>query len=71
MTTRKAEFPIQKVTLNLFADDWRFLSDFYTAGGPSRAVRDLVHAHVIRLKKAQGPKPSAEVNLEELDIGEI
>ena len=62
---RKADYPLQKVTLNLFEGDWDFLQATYPRIGASRVIRDLVRAHVNKVKKAQGPRP-----LVDIDVGE-
>lgn len=43
---RIEDFPLQKVTLNLFEGEFARLQSLYPNLGAGRVVRDLVHSHL-------------------------
>lgn len=49
MTRRKADLPLQKVTLNLYHGEMERLQSIYPRHGGSHVVRELVHAHLRRI----------------------
>lgn len=50
---RKARFPLLKVTLNVYKQDWEKLSELHGDLGPSHVVRELIHAHVMKVEQRQ------------------
>jgi len=50
MAKRKADRPIQKVTLNLYDGDFAKLGELYPELGASRVIRELVSAHVRKVE---------------------
>jgi hypothetical protein len=63
---RKAERPLIKVSLRVFAEDWEKLADLHPRLGPHRAVRELLHAHVRRVEEATAQQSPTlpEINIE-------
>ena len=54
MTRRKLPYDLQKVTLNLRRGDFEWLRVIHGRDGASKVIRDMVQAHVDRVRnKAQ------------------
>ncbi len=70
---RKEDFPIVKVTLNLFEGDWEKLQTWYPKLGGGKVVRELVRAHVRANEEKfnQTAEPvRLNISIEELSIEE-
>lgn len=67
MSRRKAPEPLTKVTLNLYSSDYEQMQAIYPQVGATVAVRELVKAHVAkvraRLIKASGPLDDFEIDV--------
>jgi len=66
---RKEEFPLQKVTLNLFDGDMSKLQELYPIIGGSKVIRLLVRAHIkaIEARTENLPKEVISTGLEILE----
>ena len=52
MPRPKAEAPLLKVKINLFAEDYERLKIMYPQQGPARVIRALVRRHVTKIDRA-------------------
>jgi hypothetical protein len=58
---RKEDFPIQKVTLNLYHGDFEELRALHPRVGAAKVIRELVHAHIARVKDEQAARTDDSV----------
>lgn len=69
MSLRKESEELLKVTLNVYATDWKWMQETYLKVGASRATRQILRAHrqKVQAKIKSLPKTNLEVelNLEE------
>lgn len=69
MSRRKEVEDLQKVTLNIFKADHKWLADQYPRMGWSKALRHILRKHRAQLEaaKAEVLVPELEVELEDND----
>jgi hypothetical protein len=67
MAKRQSDFPLKKVTLNLYEGDTAKLDLLHPRLGYGLVVRELVRAHI---KKAEAASESSEIQLT-LPIDEV
>lgn len=51
MAGKKEVEPLQRVTINLFKNDYEVMQAVYQAIGPQKAIRNIVRQHVQRLRQ--------------------
>jgi len=61
---RKAQFPILKVTLNVYEEDWEKLKILHPKLGPSRVTRELIRAHIRRIEEKQNQSSLSQIDLD-------
>ena len=68
MPRPKHHLELQKTALNLYKEDWVFLLQAYDRMGAGAAIRELVHAHVqkIRAEIAKKTQATVEIPMEEI-----
>lgn len=50
MAGKKEVEPLQRITLNVFKSDYEVMQLAYNEIGPQKAIRNIVRAHVQRLR---------------------
>lgn len=65
MAKRKSDYPMQKVTLNLYEGDMDRLMTLYPKFGAGRIIRELVRAHLNKID-AQLNQPEVELHITEV-----
>lgn len=66
MARRKKDFPLQKVTLNLYEGEFDRLQELAPELGASHIVRELVHAHILRVESVKAKPPRVDLDLSTL-----
>lgn len=66
---RKEDFPLQKVTLNLFEGDFDWLRQNHGKLGAGKVVRELVRGHRSRIETEMAAKPLPDIHVPKEVLG--